>query len=483
MIRTFRLTNEAGGLGLSCTEAGLSLAGIPLLRKTAVGFVPRPPNEIAAIMAAAYGIGSDSTRLQPSLKVIAEALNRGNLARATIAAVLTGTPELSRDAASRLRKVAARLRKYDADEPRDWHGRWTSDGTAPPTMVAAPEAVGEASAPAKQVAPQPGKPDQQDTEPKGDVGNNGKGARDASDDDTNDLDAGDDNSDDDSGESPLERKYDHLGPVEFAKEVIQFGDWLGREGQNLSPDDRAQALAEYSFLQDRLSFWLGYDYTPPQAQLNLHSAALTLYQGAVNGGLVGPRDLPPSMLDVAGAAWGADNAPPQIRPATAQPGRELPRPAPELPPQEIKGRGGVLDNSEVGIIWNRGNKDQGEKWEEYNDRLDPEATVLHDNSKGFDQMNYSTGEATSDKALNTLTVSRIRRPQQLLSTMKGYVNAIDDYEPRGGDIDVDPANIKSKTIQLAIPGYTSPMQWRYLNLGIRYARECGVSLVITRIRE
>jgi hypothetical protein len=34
MIRTFRLTNEPGGLGLSFTDAGVSLAGVPLLYRT-----------------------------------------------------------------------------------------------------------------------------------------------------------------------------------------------------------------------------------------------------------------------------------------------------------------------------------------------------------------------------------------------------------------------------------------------------------------
>ncbi len=53
--RTFRLTNEPGGLGLSCTEAGLSLAGVPLLRKSEMGFVPRPAAEIEALVRAACG--------------------------------------------------------------------------------------------------------------------------------------------------------------------------------------------------------------------------------------------------------------------------------------------------------------------------------------------------------------------------------------------------------------------------------------------
>jgi len=45
----YRLTNEPGGLGLSCTAAGLLLAGTPLLRKTATGFAPRSVAEVASL--------------------------------------------------------------------------------------------------------------------------------------------------------------------------------------------------------------------------------------------------------------------------------------------------------------------------------------------------------------------------------------------------------------------------------------------------
>ena len=38
-------------------------------------------------------------------------------------------------------------------------------------------------------------------------------------------------------------------------------------------------------------------------------------------------------------------------------------------------------------------------------------------------------------------------------------------------------------IQLAIPEYTSPTQWRYLFWALGYGGERGVSIMITRIRE
>jgi hypothetical protein len=124
-IRMFRLTNEPGGLGLSCTPAGVSLAGVPLLRRTRAGFVPRPTSEITALLNAAYG--DESIRLQSRLGAIAQALNCGDFATAMMAAIHSRTPELSPGAATRLAKAELELTKYNynPDEPRDWHGRWT----------------------------------------------------------------------------------------------------------------------------------------------------------------------------------------------------------------------------------------------------------------------------------------------------------------------------------------------------------------------
>jgi hypothetical protein len=130
VVRTFRLTNEPGGLGLSCTFAGVSLAGVPLLRRTRAGFVPRPTSEITSLLRAAYG--EDPTWLQSRLAAIAQALNSGDFSSAIIAAVHTRTPELSPEAALRLAKADEELTKYNfnPDELRDWHGRWTRDGAA-----------------------------------------------------------------------------------------------------------------------------------------------------------------------------------------------------------------------------------------------------------------------------------------------------------------------------------------------------------------
>jgi hypothetical protein len=223
----------------------------------------------------------------------------------------------------------------------------------------------------------------------------------------------------------------------------------GGKGKDLSPADKERALAEYAFLQDRLSFWLAYEYTPPSAQGNLHSAALVLFQGANNAGIVDPGHLPKSMLDVAGEVWAIDNLPPRVR-FSAEPKVEIEPAAPAEAPKEVEGLGGVVDNSEIGIDWKGGVKAQGGPLEDYIEEQIPDAKELPPTSKTFDNFVYTTGEAISAKTLNTLSVSYIKNPQVIYWRMKGYIDAAADYEPRPA-IDVDPATIESRTIHLAIP--------------------------------
>ena len=388
---------------------------------------------------------------------------------AVITAVHTRTPELSQEAALRLANADGALTKYNynPDEPRDWHGRWTREGSAGQTTTAASGI---------DSGPQDNNLHVSDRRQR--VAENAP----ATATDTTALSDGDDEPT--SLEQAFERKYDDLGPVDFAKEVIQFGDWLGREGKNFSPAEMAHALAEYSFLQDRLSFWLGYDYKPPTAQGNLLSAALTLYQGAVIGGFVRPGHFPESMLTVAGTASLFSEGPPRrIRPSQETVAEEV-LVAPAQAPKETKGLGGTVDNSEAKIVWGKGIKEQGsEGWQPYVASRIPDSTRLPETSKAFDHFNEITGEAVSDKTMNTLTVARIKNPQSIYYKLKTYIDDAKNYDEPRVDTDVPPVGITSREIQLAIPEYTSPRQWLYLNLGIGYGRRHGVSVVITRIRE
>ncbi len=473
--QNFRLTNEPGGLGLSCTSAGLSLAGVPLLQKTKAGFKPRPAGEIGVLISAACGKGADSGAVLPGLGVVAHALNHGEIARAMIAAVLMRLPELSWEAAARLANAEQNLTKYDPDQPRDWHGRWATGSGADladavaPVQGPSPSEGGATDQGAAPTRPQASPPGLAPAPVAISQDNSNEGLVQAL----------------DRLYPELESKYDDLQPVDFAKRVIEFGEWLARKGGSLSGVDREDALAEYVFLQDRVSFWLAYDYKPPNAQANLISAAFSLYEGAVNGGIVpvGGKNggLPASMAAVGAIALQLEGAQPGIRIRAPSEGPNLedlliPQPDPSA------NLGEILDNRDVKINWRRGIEDQGLPWQRYYRNIDPDATALAPGAKGFDFLNETSGEAVSHKTLNTLSVTYARDPQRIYGQLKRYIDSAADYKPRA-EIDPDPAKINSKTIQLAIPEYTSPSQWRYLYRAVLYGKKRGVSVVITRIRE
>ena len=463
VVPVFRLTNERAGLGLSCTPSGVSLAGVPLLRRAQAEFVPRPASEVALLLKTAYG--KDLPGLQSRLGAIAQALNSGDFALAMIIAVHTPTPELSQEAALRLANADEALTKYNynPDEPRDWHGRWTRDGSAGQTTTAASGI---------DSGPQDNNLHVSDQRQR--VAENAPATA------TDATALSDGDGEPTSLEQAFERKYDDLGPADFAKEVIQFGDWLGRAGGSLSPAEMAHALAEYSFIQNRLSFWLNYDYKPPMAQGNLLSAALTLYQGAVIGGFARPGHLPESMLVVAGTASLFSGNSPE-RPYKKPTVEEAPG-APLQEPKEVERFGPIVNNSDVKIIWRKGIEEQGEPLENYLKTEDPELVQLAPKATTFDLFRPTSGEAISAKAMNTLSVGYVKKPQSIYNEVKGYVDDVLDYE-RVKQSDLDPAVIVSKSVYVAIPEWTSPTQWRHLIRAIIYGKDNGVSVVIVRVRE
>lgn len=130
----FRLVEGSDRLGLQCTEAGLSLAGVPLLRMTAGGLAPRPGAEVGLLLKAAYNREFDARAVTAGLTVVADALNKGDHGRAMIAAVRLRLAELDPEDAQQLRKTMEALAKYDVEELRDDRGWWTTgDGDDDPT--------------------------------------------------------------------------------------------------------------------------------------------------------------------------------------------------------------------------------------------------------------------------------------------------------------------------------------------------------------
>jgi len=141
----FRLTDGTRSLGLSCGREGLQLAGVSLLRKSAAGLEPRSANELGILLRAAYGVEFQASNLSRGLGIAAEALNRGDLSRAMIAALHLRLPELNLEGAARMAEVDEVLAKYSPDQPRDWHGRWTTGDSAPEAPPTRPTPTAAAS--------------------------------------------------------------------------------------------------------------------------------------------------------------------------------------------------------------------------------------------------------------------------------------------------------------------------------------------------
>jgi hypothetical protein len=71
------VTGEQRPLGLTCTPSGLSLAGAPLLHRTAKGFDVRPGDHVAELLKCAYGVDADLGGLAANLNLAARRLGGG----------------------------------------------------------------------------------------------------------------------------------------------------------------------------------------------------------------------------------------------------------------------------------------------------------------------------------------------------------------------------------------------------------------------
>ena len=144
---------ESTNKGLYCTPDGLYYGSdIPLVRRnirpdgltqTAI----TPQREIEASLTKALGSHVDFTDRMTGLRTVAQALEQGNLALASIAAVQLRSPDLPNEAPLSRPVAPKAFTKYNPNwptEPRDWHGRWTTEGTGAPVSTDG-RATGEAA--------------------------------------------------------------------------------------------------------------------------------------------------------------------------------------------------------------------------------------------------------------------------------------------------------------------------------------------------
>jgi len=124
----YRLSDDPQSFGLSCTERGLSLAGVPLLTRSAGRFAPRSVDEVRWLIDCAYQATIDARGLMGGLNAVAHALNEGALSRAMLGALLLKLPDLDWDGAVRIAQAESALIKagFDPNEARDARGRWTT---------------------------------------------------------------------------------------------------------------------------------------------------------------------------------------------------------------------------------------------------------------------------------------------------------------------------------------------------------------------
>ncbi|MBB6504658.1 hypothetical protein F4693_001631 [Sphingomonas endophytica] len=132
---------------------------------------------------------------------------------------------------------------------------------------------------------------------------------------------------------------------------------------------------------------------------------------------------------------------------------------------------------DAGISWGKGIAAQGYPWEDYIAAQLPADARLPANFPVIDFFDEATGRAISAKTLDTATASRIARPEQIYSTLKGYVDKLTDFEgDRLSGREVKASEITSREISLAVPSATTPAQFEQIVNAARYAKVNGVTL-------
>ena len=116
--------------GPLCGLEGLYIGSVALIELRDGSYCLRAEEEVAALLAAAYGL-TDCARTLRRLRRIASHMNGGELVQATIAALHLRFGEIEEYGIARVLGTEALLRdSFDPARPRDHLGRWTSDGNS-----------------------------------------------------------------------------------------------------------------------------------------------------------------------------------------------------------------------------------------------------------------------------------------------------------------------------------------------------------------
>jgi hypothetical protein len=101
----------------------------------------------------------------------------------------------------------------------------------------------------------------------------------------------------------------------------------------------------------------------------------------------------------------------------------------------------------------------------------------------YDFWNPDTGMATSAKTLDTTTPASIANPELLYSSLQRNINAIIDfngYQLSGTSL--QPGDILSSELRVAVPEDTTLAQWQQINRAVQYGTDNGINVIVTPVR-
>lgn len=143
----------------------------------------------------------------------------------------------------------------------------------------------------------------------------------------------------------------------------------------------------------------------------------------------------------------------------------------------------TVSAADIGLKWGQGNMKQGMPWEDYVGTSLPADARLPPRFKTFDYYDGATKTAVSAKSLDTQTLSRLNKPNQLYTKVKGDIDAAAKFETYTlSKTPLDSSMISNREIQLAVPANTTKTQWTEINRAIEYGKSQGVTVKVTQVK-
>lgn len=122
-------------------------------------------------------------------------------------------------------------------------------------------------------------------------------------------------------------------------------------------------------------------------------------------------------------------------------------------------------------------------WENYLANQLPSGSRLPPNFKTFDFFDDVSGTAISAKTLDTTTVAKLAKPEQIYTSLKANVDAttkFENYTLKGVSLSAD--DIAARQLHVAVPERTTAIQWQQIQKAVQYGQSKNVQVIITPVR-